>query len=412
MNIVERAREFVERLAALAGGSGWDWRRCPHCGSSNTERHGHYKRHPWTLSGQESLLVQRHLCRECGHTYGEESARVGRRRRYGRDVQRLSLDQWRHCGSSLRRVASFVRSLIGHQERFLLWQPWANRVQGPECSLAASTVGRWLDEAGMRAGASVAGQLSGVEVEAVAADGLWTRLHRGGKRVVLMLVDSASGLVFPPVVAKGEESEGPWARLFAQAQEAGLDLDSLRGVTSDWASGLVSYLRRFLPWPQHQRCLWHFWRGRIRPYLASLGEGAREEVRTLVGALMRALSYEEAEALLVRLAAHPCGGQLTVEINEQFDHLFVHLLDYYRALSSVSPESCWRDYRLRLGRGRNHGSEGRLERAALVWAIYHDFTPAQRRSERKRTYRHPGMSPLEVAGLSPGDLSYLDALAV
>jgi len=251
-----------------------------------------------------------------------------------------------------------------------------------------------------------------VKAEAVAGDGLWTRLQKGGKRVVLMLVDSGSGLVFPPVVAKGEGSEGPWARLFAQAQEAGLSLDSLRGVTSDWASGLVSYLRHLLPWPQHQRCLWHFWRGRIRPYLASLAEGARGEVRTLVGALMAAPSYEEAEALLVRLAAHPCGRQLAAEINEQFDHLFVHLLDYYRALSNVSPEWCWRDYRLRLSRGRNHGSEGRLERAALLWAIYHNFTPRQRRSEQKRTYRHPGMSPLEVAGLSPGELSYLDALAI
>jgi hypothetical protein len=227
-----------------------------------------------------------------------------------------------------------------------------------------------------------------------------------------MLVDCTSGLVFPPVIAKGEGAEQPWARLFVRAEKAGLELDSLRGVTSDWASGLVSYLRRFLPHPWHQRCLWHFWRGRIRPYLASLAESSREEVRTLVQALMRAPNYEEAEALLVKLAAHPCGGQLAAEINDQFDHLFVHLLDYYRALSSVSPEWCWRDYRLRLSHGRNHGTDERLERAALVWAIYHDFTPAQGRSERKRTYRYPGKSPLEVAGLSPGNLSYLDALAV
>ena len=39
--------------------------------------------------------------------------------------------------------------------------------------------------------------------------------------------------------------------------------------------------------------------------------------------------------------------------------------------------------------------------AALVWAIYHNFEPAQWRSERKRHYRHPGQSALEVAGAPP-----------
>jgi len=79
------------------------------------------------------------------------------------------------------------------------------------------------------------------------------------------------------------------------------------------------------------------------------------------------------------------------------------------------------DFRLRLSRGRNHGSDLRLERAALVWAIYHDFEPAQWRSERQRHYtctarkcrcRYPGQSPLQVAGAPPGKISYLAALGV
>ena len=78
----------------------------------------------------------------------------------------------------------------------------------------------------------------------------------------------------------------------------------------------------------------------------------------------------------------------------------------------MTPEWYWRDFRLRLSRGRNHRSDQRLERAALVWAIYHNFEPAQWRSERKRHYRHPGQSALEVAGAPPGQVSYLDALGV
>ena len=85
---------------------------------------------------------------------------------------------------------------------------------------------------------------------------------------------------------------------------------------------------------------------------------------------------------------------------------------YNQGLGRASPEWLWRDFRLRASQGRNHGAEPRLERAALLWAIYHNFEPAQDRSERKRTYRPPGQAPLTVAGLAPGNVTYLDALAV
>jgi hypothetical protein len=324
----------------------------------------------------------------------------------------MSVDQWCHQGNSLRRTAELMRSLLGRQERYLMWRPWEQAEEGEECHLSASTIGRWLDEGGRKAQESVEGQLAGVETTAVAADGLWVRLHRGGKRVVLMLVDCASGLVFPPIVAKGEAGEEAWARLFERARRAGLDVEGLRGVTSDWTGGLVSYLRHQLPVPWHQRCLWHFWRSPLRRLLAALEGEALHTAQGLLRVLMGSSTYQAAEQALAQLAAFPPAKDVAQVINEEFDHLFVHLLDYYRGLSPVSPEWCWRDYRLRLSRGRNHGSDERLERAALVWAIYHDFTPRQVRSEHKRTYPHAGQSPLEVAGLSPGDLTYLDALGV
>ena len=95
----------------------------------------------------------------------------------------------------------------------------------------------------------------------------------------------------------------------------------------------------------------------------------------------------------------------------------------------IAPEWLWRGYRLRLSHGRNlcpsllsthryseerraDGSEQRLGRAALLGSIYHNFTPAQRRKERKRKYKHPGKSPLEVATGAPITVSYLDELLV
>ena len=276
--------------------------------------------------------------------------------------------------------------------------------------------------------ASVAGQLSGIaHTQAVGTDGLWAKLKGRAQRVVLLVVDSVSGLVYPPVVAKGEKSEGPWQRLFEQAKQAGLDLDALRGVTSDGAVGLLAYLRRSLTWVQHQRCVWHMWRNLGRDLAQAASQAAqdltgdaaeqarkqvRDELRPLIHAVMDAKSYDQAEAALVTLRGHPLGAAMAKQLDEQLDRLLVHLLNYYRGLHRVTPEWYWRDFRQRLSRGRNHRSDQRLERAALVWAIYHNFEPAQWRSERKRHYRHPGQSALEVAGAPPGQVSYLDALGV
>ena len=129
-------------------------------------------------------------------------------------------------------------------------------------------------------------------------------------------------------------------------------------------------------------------------------------------AVLDARGLRQAEIALANLVAHPLGKDLARRVGKLLDEAFAHLSAYNQGLIRVAPEWCWRDFRLRLGRGRNHGSAERLERAALLWAIYRNFTPAQERSERKRRYRWPGLSPLEVAGGRPGTVSYLDALGI
>jgi len=244
---------------------------------------------------------------------------------------------------------------------------------------------------------------------------------------VLQVVDNVSGLIWPPVVVEGEEGEESWRRLFERARQAGLVLEELRGVTSDGAQGLLAYLRSGLDWVGRQRCVWHLWRslGRelgcaaaqaVEGLSAEVAQPVREQVRGELAALVRAVinaaSYPVAEQALAALREHPQGDRLWRLLNERLDQILIHLVDYYNGLQRVAPEWCWRDFRLRLSRGRNHGSAIRLERAALVWAIYHNFTPAQWRSERKRHYRHPGQSALQVAGVPAGQASYLDALRV
>ena len=429
MHIIDRGRRFLQGLRALAQRTAWDWRRCPSCGKTDTWKHGTYSRQPWSLSGRQTVRVQRHYCLLCQRTYSEQSALLVRGRWYAREVQRQAIDFWLHGGSSVRRTAAWLRSGMGRQERWLLWRPLdAAPPADMQCHLSASTVQRWLDEAGVRAEQTVADQLAGVPTAGqVATDGLWARLRGGRRRVVLLLTDCVTGVVWPPVAEDDEATPTPWHRLFARAQAAGLDLDAVRGVVSDGAVGLATYLATRLWWVNHQRCVFHLWRN-LRGELArqraaavaglagaaaqAAGRRLRRELVTLVRGVLDARDAVAAQAALVELAAHTAGAGLAAALAEHIDAALVYQIPYNAGLGRASPEWCWRDFRLRLSHGRNHGTAVRLERAALVWAIYHNFEPAQERSERKRHYRRPGLSPLHVAGVPPGDVSYLDAVAV
>lgn len=429
MNIIEQGRRFVQWLRELAGRSAKDWRVCPYCGSTVTCKNGNYLRRPWSLDGKLEVRVQRHKCCECGRTYSEESPLLVRGSWYAREVHRFTIDHWQHVGSSYRRTAELVRSLLGRQERWLYWLPLDEAPpKEKQCHLGASTVHRWLDRAGRRAAVRVRGQLDGVATSGqMGTDGLWARLRGGAKRVVLLLVDSVNGVAWPPVVVKGEEGRSAWWSMFQRAREAGLDLDALRGVTSDGAQGLLGCVRDMLRWVNHQRCVWHLW-PILHREITRLGDMAAEgltgqaakakceevchELVVLVREVVDAVSLQQAETALTKLMTHPIGKKLARKLGKPLNAAVVHLLKFNQGLTRVSPEWYWRDFRLRLSHGRNHGSEQRLERAALLWAIYHNFTPAQWRSERKRHYRRPGLSPLEVAGAEPGDVCYLDALAI
>ena len=431
MNIVERGRAFLQGLRELASRQVWEWRRCPRCGETETCKWGSYRRRPWFLSGRQTVRVQRHKCQGCGRTYSEGSALLVRGGWYAREVRRSALDHWQHLGTSTRRTAEVLRSWLGHQER---WQGWRPLDPAPPdataCHLSASTVERWLAQAGQTAKASVAEQLVGVVGSGqLATDGLWARLSGGTKRVVLALVDNVTGVIWPPVVVAGESTAAAWATLFERAEQAGLVLRELRGIASDGATGLESHRRQALPWVSHQRCVFHLWRGLSGAFAAAVATGvaaaeltgaaarraAKQTRRTLielVRAAYDAATEAEAQAALARLAAHELGAALAALVAVHLEAARYYRCGYNQGLGRASPEWLWRDFRLRASHGRNHGAEPRLERAALLWAIYHNFEPAQDRSERKRTYRHPGQAPLTVAGLAPGNVTYLDALAV
>ena len=429
MNIIERGQAFLQELRDLAERRAWEWRRCPQCGETWTCKWGHYPRHPWTLTGRQTVWVQRHWCHRCQGTYSEQSAWLIRGSWYAREVHRCAIDHWQHVGTSVRRTAEVLRSWLGRQERWQLWRPLdAPPAEAERCTLSPSTVQRWLNTAGEHARQSVVGQLAGVPTSGqLTTDGLWARLRGSTKRVVLLLCDSVSGVVWPPVVATGEEAAAQWRGLFLRARVAGLVVDELWGVTSDGATGIAGYLRARLSWVLHQRCVFHLWRqlaGELVRQTAAAAAGlpeaaakavqrqGRRELVALVRSVLDAPDEAAARAALEPLAAHPQGCALAAARRPHVAAAHVCHRRFTRELVRVSPEWCWRDFRVGLGHGRNHGSVARLERAALRWAIYRNLTPAQVRRERKRVYRTAGLSPLARAGAPPGAVSYLDALAI
>lgn len=239
MHIVERGRRFLHWLGGLERRTPWEMRQCPHCQSHEPWKHGSYPRHPWTLDGRQTIAVQRYRCRRCGRTFTPALALVERRHRYGRDVRRCALDLWQHGGSSVRRTAEWVRSLLGRQERWRIWWPLATVPPADHrCRLGASTVQRWVDEAGQRAEQVMRRGLVGVPSSGqLGADGLWARLTGKTKAVLLLLTDSVTGVVYPPVAVATEDDPAAWGRLVWHAARAGLRPSQVQGLTSDGTRG-------------------------------------------------------------------------------------------------------------------------------------------------------------------------------
>jgi transposase-like protein len=429
VNIVKQGGGFVQRLVGLKVKTEREWRECPRCGGRDTIRNGGRRVRPQTLEGRREERVQRHWCRTCRRVYEEESAERVRGSWYGRDVRRMVVDLWQHDGVSVRKVVELVRALVGKQERWGKWRPGAKEPGDQEkCHLSVSTVERWLVRVGEEARRRVPGQLEGVPMSGqMGVDGLWVRLRKGKAGSLLALVDRVTGVVLPPIVVPNEIEPRGWKRLFRRAMIAGVDPDQILGVVSDGALGLRRFLLEGMEWVNHQRCVFHLWRElltvvrRVAKAAAADLTGAaadelRQRVRTELVRLLRAVfdasSEAAAQLALSSLQNHSHGAPVAAALAPLLEAAFVHTKAHNHGLGRTVPEWIWRDYRLRLSHGRNHGSVIRQEQAAVVWAIYHNFTPAQWRQERKRHYRHPGQSPFQVAGLDTQGVSYLDALLI
>lgn len=237
MNLIERGGEFLQSLPELASRRAWDWRGGRRWGDTLTSKNGSDLRRPGFFDGRREVQVQRHWCSRGKATSSARSALLGWGSRNAREGPRLAIDHWHHGGSSVRRTAEFLRRRIGRQERWLLGHPLDPESPEEKCHLAARTVHRWRDRAGQQAQRSVRGQWSGGPVAGqMGTEGLWAQRRGGAKRVVLLLGDSAPGLLFPPGVGEGRGGAGAMGETVLSGQGGGTG--SRPGARSGQQGGL------------------------------------------------------------------------------------------------------------------------------------------------------------------------------
>jgi hypothetical protein len=133
---------------------------------------------------------------------------------------------------------------------------------------------------------------------------------------------------------------------------AGLDPDTVRGVTSDGATGLAAFLEQRWTWVNHHRCHFHLWRnlggdlaraaqmaatGLVGAAAVALRRATRRTLVGLVRAVLDAAGETAALAALTLLATQPLGGALATSLAGVLDAALVHTLPYHDGLIRVGP---------------------------------------------------------------------------
>jgi len=420
MNILEQARGFVQSLRVAKDG-----RQCPSCGLRLTKKNGSYRRTLRDVGGAQQVRVQRYWCYVCGKSYSLPDWRWAPYQRYARRVQRKALDLYVHFSGSLRAVRDVVRGEVAPGAgRSRVWEPWLARAEpeAPGACLSHVTVWRWLQRAGERARQHLAarawagvthfsGQLV-ADATAVCVRGVWHSVH--------LIADLRSRVALSVERLLDDERKVLQGRFRATLHAWGLKASQVRLLVTDGANVYVGVLEKVLRQAVHQRCLYHLWRN-IRPaiqtYKQQAGEKAALLVRFAIKALWRIETLEDAYlglADLERTFGHSAQLKDTLRtIRRSLREAMAHTRDptFSERTSNVA-ERFFRGFKGRVRRMGCFMSLPGCDRFIAAWQVYAAFQPSQARRERKRHYRFPGQSPLQIAQAPVEGLSWLDALQI
>jgi hypothetical protein len=255
---------------------------------------------------------------------------------------------------------------------------------------------------------------------AVASDATYVRI-RGVWTAILGIIDGINRTTFGLFHLAAAESDAEIERAFDVAAEAGLNLEMIKVFASDGAAGFREFLARCLSWVRHQRCVFHLWRNvwpTITRYAAVAGEEWAEGLKQCIACVWNATSRAEADAMLGLLVGvygtQPIAADAVRLVQETFEQAMTHLS---AGIAGVGRTSCvcewvWRYYKERVRQMGGFMSTDGCDNFNAVWEVALNFRRYQRRKERLRQYKYPGLCPLEVAGVMVQGVTWLDALAV
>ena len=413
MSIVSRAVGFLKGLLKPPSRP-----VCPRCGSTIWKRHGFYGRGRRCLDKLDpNVGIQRYRCQVCGKTWSDKPAWLAPRKWYGRDVIRLSLDLSLDTTTSWRELASVVHGILTGAGRALRWAPWRRRKKGSKgINLVHTTVWRWFQEAGQRAGeeGSQAERYQGLFSGVLATDESWgwvKGILKGvGRKVgfgVQALVDGKTRLVLRLRRLANETEEGLREGV-EQLVRLGIELELIRAWLSDGLQTYEAILEMLgLGRVPRQRSVFHLWRnlaGGLRAYGEARGEEAADRLRDTIRGVWEAESERAAVVALVALVreygADPVAGKLVRLVRSTFKEATFHLKGMVEGLARTSGvvEWVWRRYKRRLHLLQCFMSDDGADNFLRLYELYLNFHRYQTRKERKRGYPYPGKCPLEIAG--------------
>jgi transposase-like protein len=251
------------------------------------------------------------------------------------------------------------------------------------------------------------------DATAVCVRGVWQSVH------LIADVVSRVGMSLERWREEGEVYAAGRFRLWLR--QWGIAWQEVKVLVSDGAQVYAGVLVQVLRRARQQRCLFHLWRNLLpdlKTYEAEAGQEAARWVRFLLRLLWAIPTLAEAwvglEDVERTLGEIPTLTEMFRTVRRTLPELWgtresgVGLAE---RTSNVA-ERYYRCLRQRLRRLGCFMSERGADNFLAAWLVYANCEPYQLRRERKRVYRHPGQSPLEVGAAEKLGYNWLDLLEV
>lgn len=374
------------KICQTDNGSNDEKKRCSHCHSLNTKRHGFIKRNPLTKRGRISTKTQRFYCKDCNRAFTADFS--GKRRRHAPELIKEAIVLSIENRLSLREAAAKLG--VSHQ-----------------------SIANWIKEYGSKCMNSeqinqqLKPQWSGI----LGIDGKPIKLL-DKEYVLLLAVDQVSQDPVHFNLVEAENHEQCQRFLLTIRDELRYPLQA---VVSDMGKGRVflKLIAELFPFIPHQLCVVHFLR-----YLHMFLPRSKKSryyhhnrfLRQVIAQIVLADNIHDAEELLRRLLAvkehftTPYQRKFIRSIEQHFDQLTAHHFNHHIPRDNNITENIIKQLNRKLKAAESFKSKTSAYSYMKLWFAFYKF---KRFRASNDSYRN-GKAPLELALVSLPDKHWLD----